>query len=155
MVNSGGYKFDENTQVVTLESIRVASLEDSIAVSERLTQDPRIPRSAGFLVDLRSVTRLLQFDEIYQIIEWHKARDFPMKGRIAFLVDRPATVGTANIFCTLLQQYAIEADMFDNDELALTWLSSGPRSSGEFARGVEPDAVTEELINIEVAAIAR
>jgi hypothetical protein len=155
MVNSGGYKFDEVTQVVTVESSQLASIEESIAVCERLTQDPRIPRGAGFLFDLRTMTHLLQFDQIYQIVDWHKVRDFPLKGRFAFLVDRPATIGTANIFCTLLQLYAIEADMFDNDELAHTWLSSGPRSSGEFARGSETRAVTEELADIEVVSAAR
>ena len=155
MVNSGGYKFDESTQVVTLETFKVASLEDSIAISEQLISDSSIPQGASFLVDLRNMTRLLQFDEIYQIIDWHKSRGFPFKGRHAFLVDRPATVGTANIFCTLLQLYSIEADMFDKDELALSWLSSGSRSSGEFARGAVSVAVTEEFTNVEVAAIAR
>ncbi len=155
MVNSGGYKFDENTQVVTVDTLQLVNLEDSIAVSEQLTQDPSIPPVAGFLIDLRPMTHLLQFDEIYQIIDWHKVRGFPFRGRCAFLVDRPATVGTANIFCTLLQLYAIEADMFDNDDRARTWLSNEPRSSGEFARGAEPCAVADGPTKIEAAAVTR
>lgn len=155
MVNSGSYKFDEDTQIVTVETSQLATLEDSIAVSEQLIQDPRIPRGAGFFVDLRTARHLLQFDEIYQIVDWCKSRGFPFQGRCAFLVDRPATVGTANIFCTLLQLYSIEADMFDNSELALSWLSSAPRSSGEFDRRAELGTLTDGPADVEAAVVAR
>ena len=155
MVNSAGYEFDENARIVRVDTSRLANLEDSLALSQRLVHDSRIPLDAGFIIDLRAMRHLLQFDEIYQLMDWHKGRGLQFKGRFAFLVDRPATVGTANIFCTLLHLHAIEADMFDSDELALAWLSKSPRSSGEFARSVESGGVTQEVVDVEVAAGAR
>ena len=139
MDNSGEYQFDETGQIVMLKDSSLATLAESIALSERLIDDTRVPEDAGFLIDFRRVARLLQFDEIYQLIDWHKSRGFPFKGRCAFIVDRPATIGTANIFCSLLQLQSIEAEMFDGEAMALAWLSSAPRVSGAYNRQVGPD----------------
>ena len=139
MDNSGGYQFDETHQIVMLKDSPVVTLGEAIALSERLIEDTRVPESAGFLIDLRTMARLFQFDEIYQLIDWHKSRGFPFKGRRAFLVDRPATIGTANIFCSLLQLQSIEAEMFDNEQLAMAWLSSAPRVSGAYNRQSDSD----------------
>lgn len=121
-----------------LKDSSIVTLAEFLALSERLIEDTRVPEDAGFLIDFRKVARLLQFDEIYQLIDWQKSRGFPFKGRCAFIVDRPATIGTANIFCSLLQLQSIEAEMFDDETMALAWLSSAPRVSGAYHRQVEP-----------------
>ena len=139
MDNSGGYQFDENHRIVILKDSPIVTLGEAIALSERLIEDTRVPEDAGFLIDLRTMARLLQFDEIYQLIDWHKSRGFPFKGRNAFVVDRPATIGTANIFCSLLQLQSIEAEMFDDEKLAMSWLSSAPRVSGAYNRQSDSD----------------
>jgi hypothetical protein len=155
MGDSRGYSFDESIQVVILDEPIEADLDAAIALSKRLAEDPHLPVYAGFLVDLRPMTRLFQFDEIYQLIDWHKTRGFPFKGRVAFLVDRPATVGTANIFCSLLQLHALEAEIFDSEELAKTWLSGLARTSGAFIRGSKTRIEAEELVGVDVAAVGR
>jgi hypothetical protein len=143
MDSCGGYQFDEAKQIVLLRDSSLGLLADAIALSERLVQDPRLPEDVGFIVDFRRVSRLLQFDEIYNLLDWHKSRHFPLKGRCAFIVDRPATIGTANIFCALLQLQSIEAEMFDDEASAEVWLARAPRTSGAYSRGPGTDDTAE------------
>jgi len=134
MTESDAYEYDEHNGVVIMSNAFPFTLDDSILLCEHLIEDPRVPEEASFLIDLRCVPRLLQFEEIYQLVSWHKSHGFPFKGRFAFLVDRPATIGTANIFCSLLQLHAVEAEMFDDQSLALGWLANAPRISGAYPR---------------------
>ena len=152
MNNAGGYQFDETNLVVILKDSPIATLGETIALCERLIDDPRVSEDAGFLIDLRKMARLLQFDEIYQLVDWHKSRGFPFKGRYAFLVDRPATIGTANIFCSLLQLQSIESEMFDDESKATAWLSNTPRASGAYSRRPSPDDGAGDIIDERLAA---
>jgi hypothetical protein len=136
---SSDYDFDEDNCVVRFKN-SPATLDESIALCEHLVANPRVPEEANFLIDLRSVARLFQYDEIYKLIAWQKTHGFPLKGRFAFLVDRPATIGTANIFCALLQLQSAEAEMFDDEPSALAWLANAPRISGAYARPVAQDS---------------
>ena len=131
---SGVYEYDEENCVVKLKNSPV-TLDETILLCEHLASNSQISDDANFLIDLRSTPRLFQFDEIYQLVAWHKAHDFPFKGRFAFVVDRPATVGTANIFCSLLQLQSVEAEMFEAQNLAMEWLARAPRTSGAYLRG--------------------
>ncbi len=144
MDSCGGYQYDEAKQIVVLNDSSFTLLADAMALSERLVQDPRLPEDVGIIVDFRKVSRLLQFDEIYTLLDWHKSRHFPLKGRCAFIVDRPATIGTANIFCSLLQLQSIEAEMFDDEASAEAWLAKAPRSSGAYVQQPGPDSVAED-----------
>jgi len=152
---SRGYEFDSDNCVVILKNVPVTSLDESILLCERLVEDPRVPEEANFLIDLRRSVRLFQFDEIYQLVAWHKSHNFPFKGRCAFLVDRPATIGTANIFCSLLQLQAVEAEMFDDEVLAMGWLSKAPRISGAYARSSVAKGSTESNELAEAATARR
>jgi hypothetical protein len=143
MVSSGGYHFDEAKQIVLLNDPSLASLADAIALSARLVQDPRLTHDVGFVVDFRGMSRLLQFDEIYNLLDWHKSRHFPLRGRCAFIVDRPATIGTANIFCSLLRLQSIEAEMFDDEASAEAWLALAPRMSGAYSRRPGTDGAAD------------
>jgi len=134
MTESDAYEYDEHNGVVTMNNACLYTLDDSLLLFERLIEDPHVPEEANFLVDLRCAPRLPQFEEIYQLVSWQKSHEFPFKGRFAFLVDRPATIGTANIFCSLLQLHDMEAEMFDDQALALGWLANAPRISGAYQR---------------------
>lgn len=136
---SDSYEFDEYNCIVKLKNSPV-TLDETIFLCEHLASSPQIPEQANFLIDLRSVSRLFQFDEIYQLVAWHKSHAFPFKGRFAFLVDRPATIGTANIFCSLLQLQSVEAEMFGEESIAVAWLANAPRISGAYARRTSREA---------------
>lgn len=131
---SGIYEYDEDNRIIKLKD-SPTTLDEAMSLCDHLASSSNIAKDAHFLVDLRSAPRLFQFDEIYQLVAWHKAHGFPFKGRFAFLVDRPATIGTANIFCSLLQLQSVEADMFDAESMAREWLARAPRSSGAYVRG--------------------
>lgn len=136
---SGTYEFDDYNCVVKVTN-SPSALDECLALCEHLASNAHIPEDASILVDLRSAPRLFQFDEIYQLVAWHKSHGFPFKGRIAFLVDRPATIGTANIFCSLLQLQSLEAEMFDLQDAAMAWFANAPKVSGAYARGVTRDS---------------
>jgi len=137
--NSGDYEFDEYSSVVKFRTLP-SVLDEFIRLCERVAANAGVPEHTSVLIELRSAARLFQFDEIYQFVAWHKAHGFPLKGRFAFLVDRPATIGTANIFCSLLQLQSIEAEMFDAESAAMTWLATAPRVSGAYVKGAAHDA---------------
>ena len=139
MDNSGDYEFDEYSSVVKFRTLP-SVLDEFIHLCERVAANPGVPEHANLLIDLRSAARLFQFDEIYEFVAWHKAQGFPFKGRFAFLVDRPATIGTANIYCSLLQLQSVEAEMFDAESAAMTWLATAPRVSGAYVKGAAHDA---------------
>lgn len=139
MDNSGNYEFDEYSSVVKFRTLP-SVLDEFIHLCERVAANAAVPEHTNVLIELRSAARLFQFDEIYQFVAWNKAHGFPFKGRFAFLVDRPATIGTANIFCSLLQLQSIEAEMFDAESAAMTWLATAPRVSGAYVKGAAHDA---------------
>jgi len=117
------YTYDAQQQIVTLDSPSEVTVAEIIAQNELVVADSAVSRDAGFLIDLRNGACLLRYDEIHQLLSWHEGRGRPMKGRRAFIVDRPITVGTANIYCTLLRVHGIEAEMFPDQESAMAWLS--------------------------------
>jgi hypothetical protein len=130
-------------------------LDECIVLCEDLVENRTVPEDTSILIDLRKVVRLFQFDEIYQLVAWHKSHGFPFKGRFAFLVDRPATIGTANIFCSLLQLQSVEAEMFDDDSLAMAWLANAPRISGAYARRAKADEPSLAMAIGQNAAVRR
>ena len=152
MDNSGDYEFDEYSSVVKFRTLP-SVLDEFIRLCERVAANAGVPEHTSVLIELRSAARLFQFDEIYQFVAWHKAHGFPLKGRFAFLVDRPATIGTANIFCSLLQLQSIEAEMFDAESAAMTWLATAPRVSGAYVKGAAHGA--DELIDVGRRSAAR
>jgi hypothetical protein len=123
MNHSDGYTYNAESRIVTLDSPAEVTVSAIVAQNEFIVADSAIPRDAGFLIDFRSGTCLFRYDEIHQLLLWHEGRGRPMKGRRAFIVDRPITIGTANIYCTLLRLHGIEAEMFPDQDSAIAWLS--------------------------------
>jgi len=150
--NSGDYEFDEYSSVVKFRTLP-SVLDEFIHLCERVAANPGVPEHTNLLIDLRSAARLFQFDEIYQFVAWHKAQGFPFKGRFAFLVDRPATIGTANIYCSLLQLQSVEAEMFDAESAAMIWLATAPRVSGAYVKRAAYDS--DESMDVGRTSAAR
>ena len=135
MNHPNGYTYDAKLRMVTLDSPAEVTVSGIVAQNELIVADSSVPRDVSFLIDLRDGVCLLRYDEIHQLLSWHEGRGRFMQGRRAFVVDRPVTVDTANIYCTLLGLQGIEAEIFTGQESAIAWLSDVPVQSRIRERG--------------------
>ena len=118
-----GHTYDSALRIVTFDIAEDAGAAAIIEQFERVIVDSSIPLDAGCLIDLRHGARIFHFNEVHEFTRWFEGRSRLLQGRRAFIAEQSVEVEAANIFCTLLRPRGTEAEVFNDEESAIAWLS--------------------------------